>query len=183
MNYPHTKPGFASARWSELALTVALAALGVACTDVSRFDTGKDDAYCGTIVDATFVRQGFSRQIQAELQIDTHALNTKPGTLTTHRDDEPCDGNPLFSGVALQAPVKLESDPLSQLQFGDDRELNFMSWVAPACGATFLAVVSLMQDNSVELRLLRSPTQPSDPETGALGVFTLERNKRGCGND
>lgn len=166
--------------------TVAIAAvtvLGVACTDVSRFDTGKDDAYCGTIVDATFVRQGFSRQIQAELQIDTRTLNTEPGKLTTHRDDEPCEGEPLFSNVPLQAPVKLESDPLSQLQFGDDRELNFMSWVAPTCGETFLAVVSLMQDNSVELRLLRSPANAADPDTGVLGVFTLERNKRGCGND
>lgn len=164
-------------------VVAAIAVLGVACTDVSRFDTDEDDAYCGTIVDATFVRQGFSRQIQAELQIDTRALNTEPGKLTTHRDDEPCEGKPLFSSVPLQAPVKLESDPLSQLQFGDDRELNFMSWVTPACGETFLAVVSLMQDNSVELRLLRSPTKTAEPDTGALGVFTLARNKRGCGND
>lgn len=154
-----------------------------ACSDVSRFDTGKDDAYCGTIVNATFVREGFTRLIQAELQIDTAALHTQPARLTSHRDDTPCDGSPLFDDAPLRPPIKLESDPLSQLQFGDDREVNWMSWVQSSCDETYLAVVSLMHDDSVELRLLRSPSVPTDPETGALGVFTLERNKRGCGND
>jgi hypothetical protein len=157
--------------------------LCAACSDVSRFDTGKDDAYCGTVVNATFVREGFTRLIQAELQIDTSALNTRPGQLTSHRDDSPCDARPLFDAAPLRPPIKLESDALSQLQFGDDREMNWMSWVQSSCDETYLAVVSLMHDNSVELRLLRSPTVPSDPETGALGVFILERNKRGCGND
>jgi len=168
-----------SNRW----LSCLLIALSAACSDVSRFDTGKDDAYCGTVVNATFVREGFTRLIQAELRIHTSALNTEPGKLTSHRDDTPCDGKPLFDGAPLLPPIKLESDALSQLQFGDDRELNWMSWVQSSCAETYLAVVSLMHDNSVELRLLRSPSVPTDPETGALGVFTLERNKRGCGND
>jgi hypothetical protein len=154
-----------------------------ACSDVSRFDTGKDDAYCGTVVNATFVREGFTRLIQAELQIDTAAINTQPGKLTSHRDDTPCDGKPLFDAAPLRPPIKLESDALSQLQFGDDREMNWMSWVQSSCEETYLAVVSLMHDNSVELRLLRSPTVPTDPETGVLGVFILDRNERGCGND
>lgn len=161
----------------------AVVALCGSCTDVSRFDTGKNDAYCGTIVSAPFVREGFSRLIQAELHIDTSALNSQPGKLTSHRDDKPCNGKRLFDGAPLRAPVKLESDALSQLQFGDDRELNWMSWVRSSCDETYLAVVSLMQDSSVELRLLRSPTDPDVPETGALGIFTLERNKRGCGNE
>lgn len=160
---------------------LAIAAINLAsCTDVSRFDTGSQDAYCGTIVDAPFVRQGFTRQLQAELQLDTGALNTTPGTLTSHRDDAPCDGEALFSKAPLLAPIKLESDPLSQLEFGDDRELNWMSWVRSNCNETYLAVVSLMHDNSVELRLLRSPTDASIPDTGAFGVFTLERSRRGC---
>ncbi len=157
--------------------------VGAGCSDVSRFDTGRDDAYCGTIVNATFVREGFSRLIQAELQIDTAALNTAPGRLTSHRDDAPCEGKAMFENAPLRPPIKLESDALSQLQFGDDRETNWMSWVQSSCDETYLAVVSLMHDSSVELRLLRSPSVPSDPETGALGVFILERNKRGCGND
>lgn len=163
--------------------TAALLAAVSACSDVSRFDTGQDAAYCGTIVGATFVRQGFSRQVQAELRVDTGALDTVPGRLTFHRDGEPCEGKAAFTNAALTHPTKLESDPLSQLEFGDDRELNFLSWVRSNCEETYLAVVSLMHDDSVELRLLRAPNSASAPETGALGVFPLERSSRGCGND
>lgn len=168
---------------STLAFSVGAALSGGACSDVSRFDTGTDSAYCGTIVGATFVRQGFTRQIQAELQLDTRALNTTPGRLTSHRDDAPCDGKSLFDRTPLTAPIKLESDALSQLEFGADRELNWLSWVQSNCSETYLAVVSLMNDDSVELRLLRGPTAPERPETGAFGVFTLARSLRGCGND
>ncbi len=168
---------------STLACSVLAATWCAACSDVSRFDTGTDSAYCGTIVGATFVRQGFARQVQAELQLDTRALNTIPGTLTSHRDDTPCEGKPLFDRTPLTAAIKLEADALSQLEFGDDRELNWLSWVESTCGETYLAVVSLMHDDSVELRLLRGPSEPKQPATGALGVFILERSLRGCGND
>lgn len=164
-------------------LIVGLGAMAWGCTDVARFDTGKDGAYCGTIVGATFVRHGFTRQIQAELHIDTRSLQSTPGSLTSHRDDAPCEGNPLFDGAPLTAPVKLEADALSQIEFGGDREMNWLSWVHSSCGDAYLAVVSLMHDDSVELRLLRPPRTPNDPESGALGVFAMERSSRGCGNE
>ncbi len=89
----------------------------------------------------------------------------------------------MFDRTPLTAPIKLEADPLSQLEFGDDRELNWLSWVQSNCDETYLAVVSLMHDDSVELRLLRGPSEPKQPSTGAFGVFILERSLRGCGND
>lgn len=164
-------------------LIVGLGATALACTDVSRFDTGRDDAYCGTIVGATFVRHGFTRQIQAELHVDTRSLQSTPGTLTSHRDNAPCEGKPLFDDAPLTAPIKLEADALSQIEFGGDREMNWLSWVHSSCGDAYLAVVSLMHDDSVELRLLRPPGTPNAPESGALGVFALERSSKGCGND
>jgi hypothetical protein len=170
----------------EVAHGIATAVLLVAvcaCSDVSRFDTGNDAAYCGTIVGATFVRQGFSRQVQAELRVDMDALDSIPAHVTFHRDGEPCDNQALFTNAPLTTPTKLESDPLSQLEFGDDRELNFLSWVRSNCEETYLAVVSLMRDDSVELRLLRAPSKEAAPDTGSLGVFPLERSVRGCGND
>src|SRR5690606_38682448 len=85
-----------TASWWRAGTVLALCA---SCSDVSRFDTGKDDAYCGTIVSAPFVREGFSRLVQAELHIDTSALNSQPGKLTSHRDDRPCEGKRLFDGA------------------------------------------------------------------------------------
>ncbi len=133
-----------------------------ACTDLSRFDTGKHDSYCGTVVGASFVREGFARTEQAELQLSTADLATTPGRLSTHRDTEVCDGESRFANADLRPPTKLESDPLSQLEFGQGSELNFMSWVTSTCKGTYLAVVSLMHDDSVELRLIQD---------GSLGVF------------
>lgn len=141
---------------------------------MSRFDTGQNESYCGTIVGASFVREGFERTEQAELQISTADLATAPGKLSTHRDTEVCDGESRFKNATLTPPTKLESDPLSQLEFGQGSELNFMSWVNSTCKGTYLAVVSLMHDDSVELRLLQD---------GSLGVFSLRRGKRGCDDD
>jgi hypothetical protein len=156
-----------------MVLPIALLVLS-SCSDLSRFDTGKHDAYCGTIVGASFVREGFQRAEQAELQITTSELATAPGSLSTHRDEDVCDGESRFTDAKLRPPSKLESDPLSQLEFGQGSELNFMSWVTSTCKGTYLAVVSLMHDDSVELRLLQD---------GALGVFSLRRGRRGCGDD
>lgn len=144
------------------------------CSDISRFDTGKHDAYCGTIVGASFVREGFQRTEQAELRLSTSELATAPGRLSTHRDADVCEGKSRFTNAPLRPPTKLESDALSQLEFGQGSELNFMSWVNSECKGTYLAVVSLMHDDSVELRLLQD---------GALGVFSLRRGKRGCDDD
>lgn len=154
---------------ASLALLAALA-----CSDLSRFDTGKNDAYCGTVVGASFVREGFERTEQAELRLSIADLATAPGRLSTHRDTAVCDGESRFTNAPLRPPTKLESDPLSQLEFGQGSELNFMSWVTSACTGTYLAVVSLMHDDSVELRLIQD---------GALGVFSLRRGKRGCNDD
>lgn len=164
------------------AVAAVLAAL-CGCSNISRFDTGEHDAYCGTIVAAPFVRQGLDRSLQAELHLATASLHTDPGTLTTHRGSTRCNDEPLFQDARLRSPSKLESDPLSMLEFGQGRELNFMSWVDSKCDGTYLAVVSLMHDDTVELRLLRGQLDSSEREVGPLGVFPLTRGRRGCDND
>lgn len=163
-------------------LTILVGTL-CACNDISRFDTGDQDAYCGTIVAAPFVRQGFDRSVQAELSLSIANLHHAPGTLTTHRGTKRCEGEPLFYEAALRPPNKLESDPLSMLEFGQGRELNFMSWVDSACEGTYLAVISLMNDDSVELRLMRGQLDDEGQEVGPLGVFPLTRGRRGCDNE
>jgi hypothetical protein len=163
-----------SLRLAHSLIVAGCCILTFSCTDISRFDTGKRDAYCGTIVGASFVREGFERTEQAELRITTSELATEPGQLSTHRDTNVCDGESRFVNAPLRPPTKLESDALSQLEFGQGSELNFMSWVSSTCKGTYLAVISLMHDDSVELRLLQD---------GSLGVFSLRRGKRGCDDD
>ena len=160
-----------------------LLCIGLGCSDIARFDTGQHDAYCGTIVAAPFVREGFDRSIQAELHLNIAELNVAPGRLTTHRGSTRCEQGPLFRNALLRPPAKLESDALSLLEFGQGRELNFMSWVESECQGTFLAVVSLMHDDTVELRLLHSESDGGNEDRGRLGVFPLSRGRRGCDND
>jgi hypothetical protein len=165
-------------RWSALALGVCAFS---GCKAIDEFDTGTHDAYCGQVVGAPFVREGFDRQLQLQIQLHLATLNTLPGEITTDDSDIGlCAPLPLFDAAKLRAPNKLESDALSTLSFGDSSLLNFMSWVDSTCQGTYLAVVSLLQDKSVEVRLLRGKLDPEGHEVGAFGIFKLKRAVGGC---
>jgi hypothetical protein len=71
--------------------------------------------------------------------------------------------------------TELFADPLSLLEFGAAREYNFLSWVDSPCLGRALAVVSLMHDDSVEVRLLR-PGTVDEPDSTEFGVFQLTRD-------
>lgn len=163
------------------ALCLTAAALA-SCKTIDTFDTGTDDAYCGRITGAPFVREDFDRQLQLQLRLRIAGLNSVPGDLTTDDSDiGPCAPKALFSRAALRAPKKLESDDLSAFSFDDGSLTNFMAWVDSTCDGTYLAVVSLMQDNGVEVRLLRGALDSAGQETGPFGVFDLQRAVGGCG--
>jgi hypothetical protein len=151
------------------------------CKAIDEFDTGTHDAYCGQVVGAPFVREGFDRQLKLQIKLHLATLNTLPGELTTDDSDiGRCAPLPLFDAAKLRAPNKLESDALSTLSFGDSSLLNFMSWVDSTCQGTYLAVVSLLQDKSVEVRLLRGELDPDGHEVGAFGIFKLKRSVGSC---
>lgn len=162
-----------------LGLPTALL-LSLGCHDIARFDTTDSGAYCGQIIDGRFVRQGFERQLEAELELDLDRLQEFPGRLTTFDDDSgPCAPDPLFDRARLKVPQPILADPLSQLEFGDDRELNFLSWVESSCRGPFLAVVSLMKNDEVELRLL-GPEENDGGTPMGFGVFQL-KYREACG--
>jgi hypothetical protein len=162
------------------ALGLSLGAFS-GCKNIDEFDTGTHDAYCGQVVGAPFVREDFDRQLQLQIQLHLATLNTLPGEITTDDSDiGRCAPLPLFDAAKLRAPNKLESDALSTLSFGDTSLLNFMSWVDSTCNGTYLAVVSLLQDKSVEVRLLRGELDPEGHEVGAFGIFKLKRSVGGC---
>lgn len=164
--------------------TVGACALGVGCDDLNRFDNGDGSAHCGNIVAASFVRSGFAHRPRLQLQLDMSALDRRPGEITMDdAADGPCRPLATFDHAALRISQELQADPLSQFQFGDGRELNMLTWVDSTCDGTYLAVVSLRHDDSVEVRLMRSEKDERGLEVGPFGVFKLTRHEQECGFD
>ena len=152
------------------------------CHDLDRFDTSNGDAYCGSIVTAPFIRDtSYPPNMRMQLHLDTSTLTTTPGDIST--DDELCSAGPLIKNSQMRALAEVQSDPLSQMQFGEGREQNLFAWVDTTCQGTLLAIVSLMQNDDVEVRLLKpEPAPPSGekPHSG-FAVFQLKRHKGDCG--
>jgi hypothetical protein len=167
------------------------ALLSSACRDLGRFDTRPGEAYCGSMVSARFVRGGLlprneGPSLNMRLTLDTARLDTIPGTIST--DDQVrgfCAPLPLFQDAPLRAIEQVASDDLSLLEFGAGRDLNFLAWLDSSCTQTMLAVVSLMKDDSVEIRLLKPAPQRQGVDAAnaqpGFGIFRLHHQKGDCG--
>ncbi|MEN9578039.1 MAG: hypothetical protein RJA70_1048 [Pseudomonadota bacterium] len=168
---------------SGLWVLLVAGSLTTGCKDFERFDNGDGSAFCGKVIGATFVRQGFEHRPRLQLQLDTDQLHRWPGRITTDdAADGPCSPLATFNGAQLRSSEKLQSDPLSVLSFGEERDHNFISWVDSSCDGTYLVVTSLMRDDSVEVRLMRSEkATESNDEVGPFGVFQLKRFDGDCG--
>ena len=124
--------------------------------------------------------------LEIALTLDTSQLSTVPGKL--HSSDSKnglCPGQPLFDGADLRAIPEVEHDALSALTFGEGHEHDFFAWVDSTCQGTLLAVVSLLKNNQVEVRLFKpahtpAPNAPPAAKPG-FAVFHLEAQKGGCG--
>lgn len=172
------------------ALVALVAALGGgACSfqDTTQFDTnGTAAAYCGRIVGLEEVRtperfDGFSGVLGARLTLDLSSEETI-GTLTTNDPTGPCSPEPTFSAAPLRTMRALQGDPLSDLAFEYGQIQSKLAWVTSTCRGSMLAVVSLMTDSTVRLRLLKdlSPTPiGADPQPGFC-LFPLARSESGC---
>jgi hypothetical protein len=152
---------------------------------MSRFDTKGKTAYCGQIVDSSFVltpssQGGFDRRLQMKLRIDTTQLSERPGSITTDdADGGPCKGAPTFDDAELVVTTEVQNDPLSSLAFDEGQVHNIVAWVESSCRGKMLGVVSLYKSNRVEVRLLKPGT--SATQRDAFALFRLERSEKGCG--
>jgi hypothetical protein len=170
----------------------AFAILG--CHNLDGFDTKPGDAYCGAIVGAPFqagfVPENQPPSLELALTLDTSKLTSEPGIL--HSNDAqsglcatPTQPQALFQDVPLRAIPEVDHDALSTLTFGEGHEHDFFAWVDSTCQGTMLAVVSLMKNNQVEMRLFkpaRLPPPDAPPaEQPGFAVFHLEVQKGGCG--
>lgn len=154
-----------------LALVVgAFAAVG--CEHPGRYSTGKGSLE-GNIEGSDLVRAGFAAGTRVCLELDTHHLQDKPGAVSTS------DGR--FARTALRPIPALASDTLSNLSFADGqvRNLVFAVREQSATPRDVLAIVSLLDDDRVEVRLLDGAPGLSGPEP-LYGVFALERKDAPC---
>lgn len=153
-----------------------------ACSRLERFDNGDGSAYCGNVVGAEFVREGFATLPRMQLRLDMQSLDRFPGRITTDdAADGPCVPKATFENARLRVSSKLQADALSQLEFGEQRELNLIGWLDSSCDGTYLAVVSLLKNDDVEVRLMRSQAGEDAEEVGPFGVFRLTRHPTKCG--
>lgn len=174
-----------------LALLVVGGAGG--CRSLERFDTPGASAYCGSIVGAPlfhagFIPTGVPPSLGLRLELDTAALSTRPGTLSSNDVQNGfCsgDGKPLFQNASLRAIPEMFHDSLSQIEFGEGHEQDFFAWVDSSCQGTMLAVTSLLTNGAVEIRLMKPAADPP-PNAGpeqqpGFALFYLEKSEQGCG--
>jgi hypothetical protein len=169
---------FAFSVLAALAFVASVTGLG-GCKDVDDFTTHQGEHYCGAIVAGPFVRDGFGPDVKLRLSFDAAAIASGPGTISSD------DG--LFVDAKLSPIPQVFHDPLSTLQFGEGQKRSLLYSVAPsgtAGGAPLSAILSLMENGNVEVRLFRAgdPQRPAEPARAAsyFGVFPLSRQKGDC---
>ena len=172
----------------QLGLFGTLAVVG--CHNLDGFTTREGEAYCGPIAGAKFqtgfVPTGQPPDLTVALRLNAGKLTTQPGFLSSHNAATSlCGEQPLFQDAPLRPIPVIDSDAISTLSFGEGHEHDFFAYVDSTCQGTMLAVVSLMKNNLVELRLFK-PARflPPDPvpapeEQAGFAVFHLQVAKRG----
>ncbi len=170
--------------FARLSLAWAGLLCSLGCNDLDRFDNGDGSAYCGNVVVGSFVRSGFDNLPRMQLQLDMSSLDRIPGRMTMDdASDGPCAPRATFDGAPLRISAAMQADALSQFNFGEGRELNLLTWVDSACDGAYLAVVSLLHDDTVEVRLMRSEANEEGEEVGPFAIFKLSRHSEDCGFD
>lgn len=171
---PRTLPPFGSPRPLQLLLMLCMAS-AVSCGDLEGFTSKPGQAYCGKIglplFQDGFVEEGSPSTLELALTLEVDKLTTQPGVLNS-KDPQGICGTPeapqvLFSNAPLRAIPELQHDLLSALTFGEGHDHDFFAWVDSTCQGTMVAVVSLMKNNYVELRLFKPMRLPGPNATAA----------------
>ncbi len=159
----------------------ALAALALSgCHNLDTYDTKDGEAYCGTIAGAPF-QTGFlldnePPDLALALTLNTSKLTSEPGFLSSNTVGI-CGDQPLFQDAPLRPIPEVDRDAISTLTFGEGHEHDFFVWVDSSCQGTMLAVVSLLKNNQVEMRLFKParllPDATSTQRPG-FAVFHLQ---------
>jgi hypothetical protein len=178
---PFTSLRLHSLRWASALITLcAVSASG--CTSLDGFNSKPGEAYCGQISVAVFhegfVKQGLPSDLWLALTMDTSKLTTVPGKLNSNDFQGICGTSDAPQVLFLDAPVRaipeVDHDVLSALTFGEGHDHDFFAWVDSTCLGTMLAVVSLMKNNYIELRLFKpAPAPPLNATVAQRPGFAL----------
>ena len=179
-----------------------LCALG--CQSQREFDLEPTESYCGPITSADFLRRPIDETrdggapsgagFRDDERIELHAYSSRQAACPAGRLTST---SRLLDDAELRPVEVLAHDPLSELQFGDGRVENEIYFVRTTRGRDLLAVLSLMSDGAVELRLLGAaqtdeggalPACPDSPDAGVdslpqtplFALFHLRRDRAGC---
>ena len=156
------------------ALALAAVAALSSCSGLERFGTRQDEVWKGAVVESRYVRRGFDPLTTLSLApLDLTNQTSGPGRITTS------DGT--FADAALLPIAAASYDTLSEIDLGGGRGRSFLFLVeisaGPHAGELAVAVLSLLEDETIELRIVRGTG--ADPEGDDLyGVFPLSRQKR-----
>jgi len=175
--------------------------LTLSCRSLDRFDTRGDAAFCGNLVSGPSFHDGFipagqpAVLLRMKLTLDTSQISSfaenkgaVPGHLTSNDIESglcSAAGQALFESSPLRAIPQVDHDSISTLTFGEGHDEDFFGWTDSTCQGTMLAVVSLLRNGDVELRLFKPaplPETDAGPEKRpGFGLFYLQRNDKGCG--
>jgi hypothetical protein len=162
-----------------------------ACHNLDSFDSKPGEVYYGAIgspdFQSGFVKEGSPPNLELALRLDTSKLSSEPGMLRSREGQTVsagglCGDQQLFAEVPLRAIPEVDRDALSTLTFGEGHDHDFFTWVDSTCKGTLLAVVSLLKNDQVELRLFKPAPRPA-PDTKAsdtpgFAVFHLNVRKQ-----
>ena len=147
----------------------------VACTDIGSFSTGEGECYRGKIVDADYVRSGFEPGITLSLTLDTSVLATGSGSAGLLWTS---DG--IFEAATIRQMKQIAHDPFSLFQFPGGRIKNYLVHVPVSNGTLAIAVISLMENQEVEIRIMQPnsfiqlPKDEKKESKDLFGVFRLK---------
>ncbi len=152
-----------------LTLTVMCAAL--ACTSLDDFSTGKGQEYRGDIIQGKFVRKGFGLSTTLELTFHVDRADQAPDSTGTGGPGMVRTSDGRFEDALLEPIAELPHDQLSKLDFPGGRLRSYL-FFARSSGVEqdlALVVISLMEDESVEVRIVRGGDDP------LYGVFQTKK--------
>lgn len=170
-----------------LRASAGLACCLFGCQSLDRFDTKNGAAYCGAIESSQFVwttpdEGGFDRQLRLKLELDTAALDTTPGKITTDdASDGPCAPSATFDRAKLRVTPEVVRDSLSLMTFDEGQVHNVIAWVGSTCRGSMLSVVSLYKTDRVDVRILKPVSPNTTGQRDAFALFPLDRREGGCG--
>ncbi|HEY6080511.1 MAG TPA: hypothetical protein VIW29_16975 [Polyangiaceae bacterium] len=183
------------------ASLLLLAALSAAfgCRSTDRFNTSGEAAYCGDIVYAPAFTDGFlvdgePPRLRMQLTLDLSQLHSSSegttllGSLSSNDAETGLcseQGHALFDGARVRAIPQVDHDTISSLTFGEGHDEDFFAYVDSTCLGTMLALVSLLRNGDVELRLFKPAALPASDASAkdrpGFALFSMKRNESGCG--